>query len=122
MTALHGLKWLLLAFDRVSYYAKLRFASQTGRETLYIAKIQYFLRAVNAAGDILRLAVCELLAATYGLPGMRETEDIMTASLQGTQPPTVLAVDISLLDTKVVTGKDGNKLYGLVYKNTSGMA
>ena len=106
----------------MSYYAKVQFASQTRRETPYIAKIQYFLRAVHAAGDVLRLAVSELLAATYGLPGMRETEDIMIASLQGTQSPRVLAVDITSLDTKVVTGKDGNKLDGLVYKNTSGMA
>ncbi|KAL0027879.1 hypothetical protein WJX77_012618 [Trebouxia sp. C0004] len=33
---------------------------------------------------------------------------------------TVLAVDVSELDTKLVTAKEGDKLYGIVYKNTSG--
>ena len=46
----------------------------------------------------------------------------MTASVQGTQPESVLAVDISSLDTKLVTAEEGNKLFGLVYRNTSGMA
>jgi len=34
----------------------------------------------------------------------------------------VLAVDILELDTKLVTAMAGNKLFGLVYKNMSGMA
>lgn len=68
------------------------------------------------------MSVSALFAATYGFPGLRATEDIMTASLQGTQPCSVSAVDISWLATKVVTGKDGNKLHWLVYRNTSGMA
>ena len=106
----------------MSYYAKLRFISRHGKETLYIGQIQHFLRAVNGDGDVLRLAVCELYAASYGLPGMRATEDIMTASLQSSQPRRVLAVDISSLDTKLVTAKDDNKLFGLIYQNTSGMA
>ena len=106
----------------MSYYAKLRFISRHGKETLYIAQIKHFLRAVNGDGHVLRLAVCELYGASYGLAGMRATEDIMTASLQSSQPRRVLAVDISSLDTKLVTAKDDNKLYGLVYHNTSGMA
>jgi len=111
-----------LLLVRVSFYAKLRFISRHGTETLYIAQILHFLRAVNGDGDVLRLAVCKLYAASYGLPNMRATEDIMTASVQGTQPESVLAVDISSLDTKLVTAKEGNKLFGLVYRNTSGMA
>jgi hypothetical protein len=45
----------------------------------------------------------------------------MTASLSS-QAQQVLAVDISELDIKLVTGKEGNKLFGLVYKKISGMA
>ncbi len=112
----------LLFCSRVSFYAKLRFISRHGTESLFIAEIQHFLRAVNGAADVLRLAVCKLYPATYGLPDMRSVEDIMTATLQGRQAQTVLAVDISEFDTKLVTAKEGNKLYGLVYKNTSGMA
>lgn len=81
---------------------------------------------MNGKGDVLRLAVCELYAASYGIPGRRpfhtNAQDVMTASLQSSQPPKVLAVDISSLDTKLVTAKDDNKLFGLVYNNTSGMA
>jgi len=45
----------------------------------------------------------------------------MTASLSS-RTQQVLAVDISELDTKLVTATEGNKLFGLVYMNTSGMA
>ena len=45
----------------------------------------------------------------------------MTASLSS-RIQQVLAVDISKLDTKLFTAPEGNKLFGLVYKNTSGMA
>ncbi len=45
----------------------------------------------------------------------------MTASLSS-RTQQVLAVDISELDTKLVTATEGNKLFGLVYKNASGMA
>ena len=55
-----------------------------------------------------------LFPARYGLPGMREY--IMTGTLEGAQ-----AVGISELDTKLVTAKEGNKLYGIVHNNTSGM-
>lgn len=40
------------------------------------------------------------MTANYDLLGMCATQDIITARLQGTQPPNVLAVDILLLDTK----------------------
>ncbi|DBB03152.1 TPA: hypothetical protein ACH3X1_013321 [Trebouxia sp. C0004] len=112
------------ARTRVSFYAKLRFITRHGSETLYIAEIQHFLRAVNGAADVLRLAVCKRYPARYGLPNMRSTEDIMTAKFQhqDAHVQTVLAVDVSELDTKLVTAKEGNKLYGIVYKNTSGMA
>ena len=63
----------------------------------------------------------EFFPARYGLPGMHATEDIMTGTLEGAQAQTVLAVDISELDTKLVTAKEGNKLYGIVYNNTSGI-
>ena len=33
----------------------------------------------------------------------------------------VSTVDISQLDTKLVTGKDSSKLFGIVDRNTSGM-
>ncbi len=45
----------------------------------------------------------------------------MTASLSS-RTQQVLAVDISELDTKLVTATEGTKLFGLVYKKTSGMA
>lgn len=48
--------------------------------------------------------------------------DSMTASLQSSQPRPVLAMDISCLDTNLVTAKDDNKLFGLIYHSTSGMA
>ncbi|DBA87963.1 TPA: hypothetical protein ACH3X1_004948 [Trebouxia sp. C0004] len=110
------------ARTRVSFYPKLRFITRHGSETLYIAEVQPFLRAVNGAADVLRLAVCKLYPARYGLPDMRSTEDIMTAKFQSQNAQTVLAVDVSELDTKLVTAKEGDKLYGIVYKNTSGMA
>ena len=53
---------------------------------------------------------------------MHATEDVMTGTLEGAQAQTVLAVDISELDTKLVTAKEGNKLYCIVYNHTSGMA
>ena len=36
--------------------------------------------------------------------------------------PDFRAVDISELDTKLVTAVDGSKLYGMEYSNTSGLA
>ena len=47
-------------------------------------------------------------------------EDFIVARLSGRAE--TMAVDISALDTKLVTAKSGNKLYGMVYGNTSGMA
>ena len=96
----------------MSCYAKLRFITQNGTENLYIAEIQHFLRVVNGDADVLRLAVCKLYPAKYGIPGMRATEDIMTASLNNQAALEVLAVDISELDTKLVTAKEDSKLYG----------
>ncbi|DBA84749.1 TPA: hypothetical protein ACH3X1_005794 [Trebouxia sp. C0004] len=58
----------------------------------------------------------QLYPARYG-----RAEDVMTASLKS-RTQQVLAVDISELDTKLVTATERNKLFGLVYKNTSGMA
>ena len=100
----------------MSFYAKLRFVSRHDTESLFIAEIEQFLRVINADAEVLRLAVCKLYPARYG-----STEDIMTSSLSS-QAQQVLAVDISELDTKLVTGKEGSKLFGLVYKNTSGMS
>lgn len=45
-----------------------------------------------------------------------------TASLNNQAALEVLAVDISELDTKLVTAKEDSKLYGMVFCNTSGMA
>ena len=67
----------------------------------------------------MKLAVCKLYPAVYGLPGMQSSRDILTAT---SQPQTELAVDISEFDTKLVTARDGNKLFGLLHHNTSGMA
>lgn len=109
---------------RVSFYSKLRFITRTGTATLFIAEIQHFLRVTNAAAEVLRLAVCKVYPATYGLPGMRATQDILSASLGlgNQQEIETLAVDISELDTKLLTAKDDSKVYGIVYGNTSGMA
>lgn len=51
---------------------------------LKITQIEHFLQglASNGDGQVLRLAVCELYGASYGLAGRRNMEDIMTASLQ----------------------------------------
>ena len=73
--------------------------------------IQQFLRVINADAEVLRLAVCKLYPARYG-----RAEDVMTASLSS-RTQQVLAVDISELDTKLVTATEGTKLFGLVYKN-----
>lgn len=70
-----------LLVDRVSYYAKLRLSASNGKGALYTAQIKHYLRAVNGNGHVLRLAVCELYGAIYGLSGKRDMEDIMTASL-----------------------------------------
>ena len=53
---------------------------------------------------------------------MRSTQDIMSASLGNEQAHKFLAVDISELDTKSVTAQTNDKLYGIVYGNTSGMS
>jgi len=60
--------------------------------------------------------VCKLYPAKYG-----GAEDVMTAGLSS-RSQQVLAVDISELNTKLSTATEGNKLFGLVYKNMSGMA
>ena len=47
----------------------------------------------------------------------------MTATFKDDEHvPDFRAVDISELDTKLVTAVDGGKLYGMVYSNTSGLA
>jgi len=95
----------------VPFYAKLRFVSHTQRAC---SQLQ-FLRVIDADAEVLRLAVCKLYRARYGT-----AEDVMTASLSS-RTQQVLAVDISELDTKLVTTTERHKLFGLVYKNTSGM-
>ncbi|DBB05418.1 TPA: hypothetical protein ACH3X1_012384 [Trebouxia sp. C0004] len=97
------------------FYGKLRFITRTGGEQLFIAEILHFLRAINPDGNVLRLAVCKVYAARY----RSSSTDIMSASLN---MPKTLAVEVSELDTKLVTVKEGNTLYGMVYSNTSGMA
>jgi len=101
---------------RASFYAKLRFVSWHDTESLFIAEVQQFLRGINADAEVLRLAVCKLYPARYG-----RAEDVVTASLSSRMQQ-VLAVGTSELDTKLVTATEGTKLFGLVYKNTSGMA
>ena len=96
---------------RVSFYAKLRFVSQTRRA----CSLQQLLQVIKTA-QVGSTVVCKLYPARYG-----RVEDVMTASLSS-RTQQVLAVDISELDTKLVTATEGNKLFGLVYKNTSGMA
>ncbi len=93
-----------------------------GAESLFIAEIQRFLQAVSGAADVLRLAVCKRYPASLGLPDMHSTEDSMKAIPQSRHAQTVLAVDISKLDTKLVAAEEGKRLYELVCKNTSGMA
>ena len=74
--------------------------------------------------------MCRLYPATYGLPGVRTSEDIMSASLGSQQfmiissapAMEVIAVEVSELDTKLVTAKHDSRLYAMVYGNTSGMA
>ena len=72
--------------------------------------------------------MCRLYLATYGLPGMRTSEDIMSASLGSQQSISsapamkVLVVEVSELDTKLVTAKHDRRLYAMVYGNTFGMA
>ena len=111
---------------RVSCFAKPRPVNGRGVESLYIAEIHHFLRAINidinGAEDVLRLAVCKLYPAVYGLLGMPSSTEILSAAIRRSQPHKVLAVDISQLDTKLVTAKEGNNLFGILYHNTSGMA
>ena len=59
------------------------------------------MQVTNADADMLRLAVCKVCHARYG-----RAENVMTASCI----QQVLAVD-----TKLVTAREGNKLFGLVY-------
>lgn len=122
MTCVDSFSWRVLT--RVSFSTKLCFISRTGNASLFIAEVQYFLRAINGAGSVVRLAVCKLHPTRFGLPNVRTTQDIITATLSTSQGvgPEIAAVDISALDTKLVTAKDGNKLFGIVYHNTSGMA
>ena len=57
------------------------------------------------------MEVCKLYPARCG-----RAEDVMTDGLS-TCAQQVLVVDILQLDTKLVTTTEGNKLFGLVYKN-----
>lgn len=60
---------------------KLRFITRTGTQNLFMTEIQYFPRVVNGDGEVSRLAVCKLYPAKYGLPGLRGTKHVMSASL-----------------------------------------
>ena len=104
---------------RVLFFSKLRFITRTGTENLYIAEIQHFLRVINGDAKVLRLAICKLYPATYGLQGLRGTKDITSASLSawGQLELMFWLFEISELDTKLATAVDA-KLYGMVYHNT----
>jgi len=60
----------------------------------------------------LEVEVCDV----QHVAGQKERDGLSRCTQQ------VLAVDILELDTKLVTAMAGNKLFGLVYKNMSGMA
>ncbi len=96
---------------RARSHCKLRFISRTQST----CSLQQLLRVIRSA-QVGSTLVCKLYPARYGT-----AEDVMTASLSS-RTQQVLAVDISELDTKLVTATEGNKLFGLVYMNTSGMA
>ena len=55
---------------------------------------------------------------------MKPTRDVMVATLSTAGEDRVYevsTVDIAQLDTKLVAAKDSGKLFGIVYRNTSGM-
>ena len=89
---------------------------------MYTAEIIHFVRATNCVNDVLSLAVCKLWQARPAMQGEHacDQEDCIVARLSGRAE--VMAVDISALGAKWVTAKAGNKLYGMVYGTTSGMA
>ena len=101
---------------RVSFYAKLRFVSRHDAKSVFIAEIQQFLWVIITDVEVLRLAVCKLYSARYG-----RVEEVMTASLSS-RTQQVLAFDISQLGTKLVKATEGAKLFGLVYRNKTGIA
>ena len=86
---------------------------QPDTESPFIAAVLW---VISADAEVLISAVCTLYPARYD-----KAENVMTASLSS-RIQQVLAVDISELDTKLVTATEGNKLFGLVYKKISGMA
>ena len=81
----------------MSFYAKLRLVGRTHRA----CSLQHFLHVIRSA--------------------QVDSIELKTASLSS-RTQQVLAIDISEMDTKLVTATEGNKLFGLVCKNTSGMA
>ena len=77
---------------RVSFHAKLHIISRHGTERLYTAEATNFcgqlmelqdsLLAVKGAADVLRLAVCKLYPARYGLQDTCAAGGVMTATSQ----------------------------------------
>ena len=95
---------------------KLRLTNQRGRESLYIAEVQHFLRAVNGSGNVLRLGVCMLHVAQASKHDSGMVRANLPSNDAQSQAVKVMAVDISELDTKLVTAKEGSKLFGMVSK------
>jgi len=88
---------------------------QPDTESTFIAAVHAGHQCRCRSARVGSTPVCKLYPARYG-----RAEDVMTASLSS-RAQQVLAVDISELDTKLVTAKKGIKPFGLVYKNLSGM-
>jgi hypothetical protein len=82
--------------------------------TPHIGFIKFFVRATSMAGDVKRLAVCQLFKATISGEMLRVNmtrplaEDVM--------------LEIDQLGGKLVTARSEDHLYGMAYRNTSGMA
>ena len=87
---------------RVAFYTQLRFVNRTQKA----CSLQQILRIIRSA-QVGSTLVCKLYPARYG-----QAEDVMTASLSSRTQQT-LAVDISELDSKLVTATEGSK-FGLV--------
>ena len=65
-----------------------------------------------------------MLPARFALPKMKPSRDAMGASLAPVARIGCMKSQLwtsSEVDTKLVTAKDGGKLFGIIYRNTFGM-
>lgn len=102
----------------MSIDAQLPVIASAGTEKLFVSETLLFLWEINQESDGMRLIICKLYPSKY----TRHHASVQDMTTTITSEPEVLAVEVSALDTKLVTVVHDNGVFGMVYHNTSGMA